>query len=562
MRWTGVALAWSVIGVCCPAALAQGLPPKTSREIAREVRDCLEARPVDQEGALRALSQARLEPNGEPTAPHLAWLRRLVVCVDAKSYRANSACSLLDLEDPVSRRFGAAKLALQSKQVEFAREQTDWLLARKPNDRKALLLSAEICCKEFDKRPQAATLDVALKAFDVAAASAPGSGEPWFRCAVFLDSYNKPLSALLEKRGEKRKGLVQAALDRALAIEPGHRDARFMRATFRGPGSAGAKVLEDLDTLLRQTPDDPRTLRGRARARDSSLDLVGALVDYDRLVELRPEDHYALYERSQVKESLGDLPGAVSDAARALEIRKTLKHQFLSLPDYHVRLAVPLAALGRWKEADVEFDAALATGQRHTWIHSSRARALVTSGRLRDAVASYTLCIGKAGEGGGTWYQDRALVLLLLGERKLATADLHASVRILAGRGNPSLGRKAKLWLGALGDPTMLTDLVKTGGRFYGSLALALLGRATSDQAIGWAETVYRAPKWRRLKRAQAQSLIGTWCWIKGDLPQARTQFEACLASVGKRPAGPTAIGAGFAQMRRVAMAWRVLHPR
>ena len=78
----------------------------------------------------------------------------------------------------------------------------------------------------------------------------------------------------------------------------------------------GAKT--QFDTALRESPDSPDALDGRARAVAATGDMQGAIADLNRVLVQRPGDVEALSLRAAALRQTGDLAGALADAETAV----------------------------------------------------------------------------------------------------------------------------------------------------------------------------------------------------------------------------------------------------
>ncbi len=77
-------------------------------------------------------------------------------------------------------------------------------------------------------------------------------------------------------------------------------------------------ALEQLDTAVEWSPDDPHILLTRALMRFRNNDLEGSLADYDRVIQLSPTYSGGYAGRAQVYQRLGRYPDAISDLTTAL----------------------------------------------------------------------------------------------------------------------------------------------------------------------------------------------------------------------------------------------------
>ncbi len=145
-----------------------------------------------------------------------------------------------------------------------------------------------------------------------------------------------------------------AALDRALALDPGHQVARTNRVEVRLQAGDLAGARDDLDALLAAQPGDVGLLGKRATVRDRLGDARGALDDADRLV-LKARTAESLRVRGILRARIGDHRRALEDYEAALQLApgdgETL-----------VNRGVSRCELGDLPGAAADLEAALATG--------------------------------------------------------------------------------------------------------------------------------------------------------------------------------------------------------
>lgn len=154
---------------------------------------------------------------------------------------------------------------------------------------------------------------------------------------------------------------AQAALARALEIDPGHPRARRLEATLLGLIDADREALRALERWLAETDGDLRVAdRERLEAR---LDRVGLELDLGRfndaalhLDELRPTEPEAAWRaelyRAVAAEALGRAELALAAARRARQLKPSSYRAWVQealLLEY--QFADPLGALEAWRRA-------------------------------------------------------------------------------------------------------------------------------------------------------------------------------------------------------------------
>jgi len=111
--------------------------------------------------------------------------------------------------------------------------------------------------------------------------------------------------------GEPERAL--AAIDRALALEPGRAPLLVDRARAMGELGRHAEALADLDRAVGLDPRDDDALAFRASALRHLGRLDEALVSADRALAANPDNASARLERGLVRMQMADLAGARTD---------------------------------------------------------------------------------------------------------------------------------------------------------------------------------------------------------------------------------------------------------
>jgi tetratricopeptide (TPR) repeat protein len=113
---------------------------------------------------------------------------------------------------------------------------------------------------------------------------------------------------------------AEAALDRALELDPHAVNLRIDRGIARASRGQVWEALDDLNRALELDPDrvDALVFRAAAWRRADSLEL--AAQDANRALALAPDDLDALLERGAIREALGDKTAARADWLRVIEL--------------------------------------------------------------------------------------------------------------------------------------------------------------------------------------------------------------------------------------------------
>lgn len=171
--------------------------------------------------------------------------------------------------------------------------------------------------------------------------------------------------------GLRGKGVAEAraAYDRALEKDPGDLKARLNRGAVRIRQGDAKGALEDLDMVLRATPDNAVALRERMAARRMLEDYDGALEDSAAAIAngMRVPDMYVA--RALLRAAKGDLAGAIAECDEALKLD----------PRHATALRIRgryLFHAGRFEESERDFAARLVVRNAFDpiWISLARGR--------------------------------------------------------------------------------------------------------------------------------------------------------------------------------------------
>jgi len=168
--------------------------------------------------------------------------------------------------------------------------------------------------------------------------------------------------ALLSDTPAERMGL----LDEALAINPGHVNSRRVRALTHYASKNYDEMEIDASVIAAVAQDNPEgyalralALRERARLRDQKELLNRAVSEHSRAVELAPTQARFYDERRETYVRMGEYEKALADAQECIRL----------LPEegiHHFHAFCALTALGRYSEAEREYEAMRALGNLST----------------------------------------------------------------------------------------------------------------------------------------------------------------------------------------------------
>jgi len=214
-----------------------------------------------------------------------------------------------------------------------------------------------------------------------------------------------------------------AALDRALALDPGHRVARGNRLEVRLQTGDLAGARDDLDALLAALPGDVALLTKRASVRDQLGDARGALDDADRLV-LKARSADTLRLRGILRARIGDHRRALEDYEAGLLLKpgdgETL-----------VNRGVSRCELGDLQGAAEDLEAGLAAGLTQTagaWGNLGTVYQMMNDDRRALPAYDRALALDAAQP---VLRVNRAASRLRLGDAQGAIADCEAALQVL-----------------------------------------------------------------------------------------------------------------------------------
>jgi Tfp pilus assembly protein PilF len=180
----------------------------------------------------------------------------------------------------------------------------------------------------------------------------------------------------------KRGPEALAALDKALALAPGHLDALNNRGNVLLDLKRPEDAVKVFDAVLAAAPSHLQARINRGNALTEMGRAEAALVDYDAALVTAPNHPLAHYNRGNALRLLGREPEAIVAYERALTAGP--QHINAWLNRGHA-----LAALNRHQDAITSYDRALALQPDHADAHFNAAMSLLTVGAYARGFQEY-----------------------------------------------------------------------------------------------------------------------------------------------------------------------------
>ncbi|MEV4299361.1 tetratricopeptide repeat protein [Microbispora rosea] len=257
-------------------------------------------------------------------------------------------------------------------------------------------------------------LGLVRSAIDLAERDLPPGAHPVHRMVLFANR-----AQLLARLGRGEEAL--ADFDRAVAIDPGFPDHYLDRGNLLFEMGRTDEALADYETAMRVSPPLPEAYYNRAELRLAAGDLDGARADLDHVIELDPGYLDAYVNRAGVLEMLGEHEAARRDVEAGLALDPGNAH-------LHGVLGQLETGAGRYAEAALAFDAALAADARLASAWANRATLRFETGDAPGAVDDLTRAI-ELGEDAALYF-NRATALDALGRGREALLDLRRALAL------------------------------------------------------------------------------------------------------------------------------------
>ncbi|MEU8193543.1 tetratricopeptide repeat protein [Microbispora amethystogenes] len=264
-------------------------------------------------------------------------------------------------------------------------------------------------------------LDEALglveSALDLARCDLPPDAHPQHRMVLHANR-----AQLLARLGRRREAL--ADFDAAIGLDPAFPDHYLDRGNLLLEMGRTEAALADYETAMRVSPPLPEAYYNRAELRLAAGDLDGARADLGHVLDLDPGWLDAYVNRAGILEMLGEHEAARRDVEAGLVLDPGNAH-------LHGVLGQLETAAGRYAEAGLAFDAALAAdaGLASAW--ANRATLRFATGDAPGAVEDLTRAI-ELGEDAALYF-NRATALDALGRRVEALLDLRRALALAPG---------------------------------------------------------------------------------------------------------------------------------
>lgn len=235
------------------------------------------------------------------------------------------------------------------------------------------------------------------------------------------DAAQPRVEAAKQHERDGRSDLALAQLDLALAADPDHGEALWLRSLYHLDAWRLDLATADLDRLVALAPDFAAAWAVRGDAHTRLMRLDDALADFDESLRLEPDEAGALAGRGMVLRLLDRPDDAIADYSRLLEIdpERTSAYQMRGRA---------FADADRHDEALADFDRVLQRDPSLIAAYYDRARSWEAKGNAIKAMANYAAAI--AASPSARTYNERAKFHYFRKEYAEARADHESALRL------------------------------------------------------------------------------------------------------------------------------------
>ena len=214
-------------------------------------------------------------------------------------------------------------------------------------------------------------------------------------------------------------------LARALAIDPRYAEAYATRAEILEREDREQDALDDYSRALAAEPNNVDALLGKARLLCNAARHDEAIALCDKAIILAPANARAYERIGRAFEGKKDWAAAATSFNKACELDTTAVYPRL-------RKAYALGKLENHEEELASYEDAIAIDPACAEAHAGRGRTLEELERVAEAVAAYNEAIARA-PAEVAYYEERALLKVVLGDSTAALSDFERAFAITAG---------------------------------------------------------------------------------------------------------------------------------
>jgi protein O-GlcNAc transferase len=297
----------------------------------------------------------------------------------------------------------------------------------------------------------------ALASYQTARELKPGYAEAYINAAALLQKTERhaeakavlePLLAAAPRNAAALRSLAISlyamketagaldALGKAVAIDPRCAEAYVTRAEIFEREDREPDALDDYSRAVAAEPGNVDALLGKAQLLCNAARHDEAIALCDKAITLAPGNARAYERIGRAFEGKKDWTAAAISFNKACELDPQAVYPRL-------RKAAALGKLQNHQEALASCEEAIAIDPACAEAHARRGTALQELERLPEALSAYDAAIAHAPER-TSYYEDRAVVQVLLGDSKAALIDFERAFAIIAGNDSAAQAAAAR----------------------------------------------------------------------------------------------------------------------
>jgi len=455
----------------------------------------------------------------------------------AEAAAAYQAAIKLDPKRPEASglQIELAALYLDGRKIDDALAQVNAVLARNPNEGRALLLKGKALLAKGDNAG-------ATNAFKAAVQASPGVPEP-----------NIWLAQAQAAAGQG--GQAKATLAKALEVSPGNAQLRraLVRACLAERDVSGAKA--QLELLLKADPKDAAALADLGGVHAAQGDMNQAAACFKRLVQLNPKDHLAYYRLGLVAAQQGKWDEAGRYLMKTYELQPDFGIAATGVVQTYLARKEPAKALA-WVKVQVK------ARPQDPWLSNLLGELQGATGDMTGAEESF-IAAQRTAAGWSTPYNNLIVLYARTGQMDQAVARFKESFQATraprSGQMLAMLQEATRDWAGARATYEQVLKIEPDFTLAANNLAFLLAEIFPRKDTLQEADRLVA----RTLAAAPGDPYIqDTAGWValrRGDTARAKPLLEGALAQQPDSPAFNYHVGMLYLKERNTAQAKRLL---